>query len=401
MTVQLPVLLGGVFPADASVRERWPAAVTWQMPVGAGTRLGLPGPDGEAPYKVNRGIERNRRRATHQGADIANGHDGGPVHAAASGMVLLAYDGDNGNGYGGHVVIAHRLSGGRQVLTIYAHLLARSLAVRPGDVVAAGDVLGRVGQTGRASTPHLHFEVREPHEPGERWERARVLDPLAFVAAHLEPAGPATDPHTAETAPYARWAAEQGLLDDASAPGDPLTRAAWWRMLARGSGHATGVSTAPEALRDSLMASGLLPEEEADAPADESPAWAELARDVVRLHAVGVRTAHGPLAAAEHQDVCERRTGARVPAEDADVVRRHGGDPAVADACVLLADASGPRPEPQYGRADPHGRTPRLHRGRHRRHAPSRAHRTGKAKTSRKKPARRAPAAGRRKRIAR
>ena len=85
----------------------------------------------------------------HRGIDVAvaYGHD---VQAAAAGRVAFA---GNSGTYGTAVVIEHE--GGRQ--TRYAHL---SLAgVRPGDLVDAGQVIGKSGDSGRSTGPHLHFEV--------------------------------------------------------------------------------------------------------------------------------------------------------------------------------------------------------------------------------------------------
>jgi len=95
------------------------------------------------------------------------------------------------------------------------------------------------------------------------------------------------------------------------------------------------------------MEDGLLPEEEAGAPADEHIAWGELARDVKRLREVGVRIPHGPLPAADHEAACEARFGQRAPASHSGALRRRDGEPTLADASLLLADLCGPRPETQ------------------------------------------------------
>jgi len=85
----------------------------------------------------------------HKGVDIAvaYGHD---VKAAADGVVSFA---GVQNGYGNTVVVDH--DGGRQ--TRYAHLSQE--LVRAGDVVSEGQVLGKSGDSGRSTGPHLHFEV--------------------------------------------------------------------------------------------------------------------------------------------------------------------------------------------------------------------------------------------------
>jgi peptidoglycan hydrolase-like protein with peptidoglycan-binding domain len=86
----------------------------------------------------------------HPGIDLAASL-GTPVRAARSGRVAYAGWDD---GYGQVVVLHH----GRGVASWYAHL-SRILA-RPGEHVGVGTVIGRVGQTGEATGPHLHFEVR-------------------------------------------------------------------------------------------------------------------------------------------------------------------------------------------------------------------------------------------------
>ncbi|HOW83466.1 MAG TPA: peptidoglycan DD-metalloendopeptidase family protein, partial [Spirochaetota bacterium] len=88
----------------------------------------------------------------HSGIDIA-APAGTPVKAAADGTVLEC--GFYSNGYGNLVVIGH--NGGLR--TCYGHLSA--IAIRKGDIVGRGDVIGSVGSSGRATGTHLHFEVRK------------------------------------------------------------------------------------------------------------------------------------------------------------------------------------------------------------------------------------------------
>lgn len=86
----------------------------------------------------------------HPGLDIAN-RSLPNVLAADSGTVVTA--GWSGYGYGNHVVINH----GNGFVTLYAHMSA--LYVTPGQTVARGAAIGKVGSTGRSTGPHLHFEV--------------------------------------------------------------------------------------------------------------------------------------------------------------------------------------------------------------------------------------------------
>jgi murein DD-endopeptidase MepM/ murein hydrolase activator NlpD len=86
----------------------------------------------------------------HSGVDLS-APEGTPVRAVADGVVRFAGRRD---GYGQVVVIDH--ADGSE--TRYAH--CRALHVRSGDVVRQGDRIGEVGQTGRATGPHLHFELR-------------------------------------------------------------------------------------------------------------------------------------------------------------------------------------------------------------------------------------------------
>ena len=98
-------------------------------------------------------LQEEGRYDFHKGMDITKpGCYGEPIVASAAGEVIIA--GDTGNGYGYHVVIDH----GNSISTLYGH--CSSLAVKVGDVVEQGQVIGYIGSTGYAYGNHLHFEVR-------------------------------------------------------------------------------------------------------------------------------------------------------------------------------------------------------------------------------------------------
>lgn len=85
----------------------------------------------------------------HTGLDIAN-RAGTPVYATADGRVVYAkYDG----GYGRSILINH----GNGIATLYGHL--SRYTVEPGTNVKKGTLIGYMGSTGRATGPHLHYEV--------------------------------------------------------------------------------------------------------------------------------------------------------------------------------------------------------------------------------------------------
>jgi len=105
-----------------------------------------------------------RGLALHTGLDL-KAEFGEPARATAPGRVSAA---DYAGGYGNMVEIDH----GHGVVTRFGHL-AR-ISVRPGQRVAAGDMIGSVGSTGRSTGAHLHYETRIDGEP---------IDPQRFLEA--------------------------------------------------------------------------------------------------------------------------------------------------------------------------------------------------------------------------
>ena len=92
----------------------------------------------------------SRRAAMHSGMDF-RGATGAPIFSAAKGRV--SFVGWKG-GYGKTVEVTHP----NGLMTRYAHM--SSFKAKVGDKVAAGQIIGAIGSTGRSSGPHLHFEVR-------------------------------------------------------------------------------------------------------------------------------------------------------------------------------------------------------------------------------------------------
>ncbi len=104
--------------------------------------------------------------AKHAGIDLA-APIGTPIYATADGTV--SESGYNSGGYGNLVKIDH----GRGIETRYAHL--SSIAIQPGQRVTRGQLIGRMGSTGRSTGSHLHYEVRID---------GRAVNPIPFMRSN-------------------------------------------------------------------------------------------------------------------------------------------------------------------------------------------------------------------------
>jgi len=99
----------------------------------------------------------------HQGIDISSPF-GTPIRASNTGKVI--YSNNTIKGYGNLIIIRHS----EEFVTVYAH--NDTNLVEEGTWVEKGQIVGKVGQTGRASGPHLHFEIRRKN---------KAVDPLVFL----------------------------------------------------------------------------------------------------------------------------------------------------------------------------------------------------------------------------
>jgi murein DD-endopeptidase MepM/ murein hydrolase activator NlpD len=144
----------------AELNNLWAHSATTNLWTGPFVR---PVPDPANSAFGTRSILNGQPRSPHSGADFISAA-GTPIKSPAAGHVVLA-----GDRYytGNTVMIDHGLG----LFSLFAHL--SEIEVKVGDTVTAGEVLGKVGATGRVTGPHLHWSVR--------LNGARV-DPLSLLA---------------------------------------------------------------------------------------------------------------------------------------------------------------------------------------------------------------------------
>lgn len=104
--------------------------------------------------------------AFHTGVDIAS-ELGTPVVAAAKGKVTKINQKDDNTGHGNYIEISHQ----NKVTTLYGHL--SEILVKENQVLQKGEIIGLVGDTGRSTGPHLHFEVQVD---------GKAVDPMAIIS---------------------------------------------------------------------------------------------------------------------------------------------------------------------------------------------------------------------------
>ncbi|SHE95402.1 Murein DD-endopeptidase MepM and murein hydrolase activator NlpD, contain LysM domain [Seinonella peptonophila] len=123
--------------------------------------LGFPSTQGMVYWNYGQ----NRGDHIHAGVDIPR-PIGKPIYAADSGVVSLTKA--NPGGYGYYVMINH----GGGLSTLYAHMYRSTVLVSVGQKVSKGQKIAEVGNNGRSSGPHLHFEV---------WKNGNPVNPRGYI----------------------------------------------------------------------------------------------------------------------------------------------------------------------------------------------------------------------------
>ncbi|MCQ4082811.1 M23 family metallopeptidase [Streptomyces sp. RB6PN25] len=158
-------LLLGAAPASTAATGDQLTAVPQQA---AGSGLWLAPTEDAYRVSLPYGVSGGWMSGHHTGIDLAV-PSGTPVYSVGSGTVVFAgYSGDYGN-----AVTIHMRDG---YYTLYAHL--SRIRVRRGQRVTADTRIGYSGATGRASGPHLHFEVRARRGYGSD------VNPVSYLARH-------------------------------------------------------------------------------------------------------------------------------------------------------------------------------------------------------------------------
>lgn len=176
---------------------------------------GWTGPLGTAAYRGGDNYDQYRqyynggRGGRHKGVDLS-APMGTPIYAAKAGKII--YGGPLGS-YGNLVAIDH----GDGIQTRYGHAADRSIRVRAGQQVSAGQVIASVGNTGRSTGPHLHFEVRQGKSSSMNNKDTTPIDPRPYMKG-------ATVDQASRNRPrggYQRYKADQAAIKAGKWPGAP------------------------------------------------------------------------------------------------------------------------------------------------------------------------------------
>src|SRR5690625_4975404 len=169
-------------------------------------------------------------REYHTGVDLVKSHQS-PIYAFVSGEVTHAKEGVPGSGFGGYGIVV-AIKDKYDCLHVYAHL--DSVAVKVGQKVSKGQMIGRQGTTGQSTGSHLHYEVRKTSSPQYGWIADRpnnCYEPSTYLISYYTKEQEKMKNEVSSWAKSSqRWAKDNGI-SDGERPKDGLTREEQWVML--------------------------------------------------------------------------------------------------------------------------------------------------------------------------
>jgi len=161
-----------------SANIKLPAPTSTPMPMATPAELIVPVEGVQTSQLVDTwGAARSEGRK-HEGIDIM-ARMGTPVRAAAAGTIAKFFTSKRG----GTTIYEFDQTG--RVIYYYAHLSAYAAGLKEGDQVRQGQLIAFVGQTGNATTPHLHFEIQHAVVQHQWWRGEAVNPYLPLKTAHL------------------------------------------------------------------------------------------------------------------------------------------------------------------------------------------------------------------------
>ena len=173
-------------------------------------------------------ITKNRKH--HNGEDLWSSREPCYIEAMADGVVLKARKSTHPTGgFGYYVILQHKIAG-QYYTSLYAHMRAGSLQVKPGQKVKAGDVLGKMGTTGHSTGKHLHWEIWRGKKHGWTSNGKGFEDPVEFMkkfnGKESEAPAPAPQKPTTFAAPKKKPALSEWL-----SKGDRNVETAWLQYM--------------------------------------------------------------------------------------------------------------------------------------------------------------------------
>jgi murein DD-endopeptidase MepM/ murein hydrolase activator NlpD len=119
----------------------------------------------------------------HNGTDIWSPHEPCWIEAPFDGVVVEARKSTAaGGGFGNFVRLQHKING-EYYTTTYAHMVDDSVKVKPGQKIAAGTPIGKMGSTGMSTGKHLHWELQKGKTYAWNDKGLNFIEPVAFFNA--------------------------------------------------------------------------------------------------------------------------------------------------------------------------------------------------------------------------